>query len=93
MTDQQQLHAIVHGHVQGVSFRYSAAVKALELGLTGWVRNLPDRTVETTAEGPHEVLQLYLDWLRRGPQGAHVTQVDFDWLPATGTFRSFDITG
>jgi acylphosphatase len=91
MTENHQLHAIVHGHVQGVSFRYNTLVKANELKLTGWVRNLPDRTVETTAQGPRDVLEVFLKWLRQGPPGSRVIQVDAEWSLASGKFDGFDI--
>jgi acylphosphatase len=86
-----QLHAIVHGHVQGVSFRYNTLVKANELKLTGWVRNLPDRTVETTAQGPRDVLEVFLRWLQQGPPGSRVIRVDADWSLASSKFDRFDI--
>ncbi|MEP7289236.1 MAG: acylphosphatase [Chloroflexota bacterium] len=75
----QQLHAIVHGRVQGVSFRYNAQLKAQMLGLTGWVRNLADGTVETKAIGEHAVLEGFLAWLRIGPSGAKVSRVEATW--------------
>lgn len=99
MTDESQrttptherLHAIVHGRVQGVSFRYFTQLRAAELKVTGWVRNLPDRTVEVMAEGERPQLEQLLGFLRRGPTGATVTQVDVTWLPASATFAGFNI--
>src|SRR5436309_6824649 len=74
----QQVHAIVHGRVQGVSFRYYAKAEADRLGLTGWVRNMPDGTVETIAVGSREALEGFVRWLHEGPSGARVTRVDAD---------------
>jgi acylphosphatase len=93
MTEKQlhQLHAVVHGRVQGVGFRDATQRRAIELGLTGWVRNLPERAVETVAEGERAALEQFLAWLRRGPQAAHVEQVDHEWLSATGRFQDFHI--
>ncbi len=88
---QSQLHAIIHGRVQGVSFRYYTQVQAERLRLTGWVRNLPDGTVETTAVGPRAALDLFLKWLRQGPSGARVTGVDVDWIDIPQTFETFEI--
>lgn len=51
MTEIVRLHAVVYGHVQGVNYRASALRQAQALGLTGWVRNGPDGTVEVVAEG------------------------------------------
>jgi acylphosphatase len=88
----EQLHAIMHGRVQGVSFRYYTVRQATALGLTGWVGNLPDGTVETVAEGTRQQLESLLEWLHHGPSGAHVESVNAKWRPATGQFRDFSVT-
>lgn len=67
---------IVHGRVQGVFFRAGTRERARELGLTGWVKNLPDGRVEARAHGPANALDTFHDWLRQGPPAAHVTRVD-----------------
>ena len=87
----ERLHAIVHGHVQGVSFRYYAQGQAEALRLTGWVANCPDGTVEVIAEGPRDRLDRLLGWLRHGPSMAGVDDVDFEVLPATREFDRFRI--
>ncbi|MBN1285338.1 MAG: acylphosphatase [Anaerolineae bacterium] len=96
MSDQSQsnrrLHAVVHGRVQGVGFRYAAVHKAQALDLTGWVRNTWDGTVETVAEGPRPALEQFLGWLRRGPTGARVERVEHTWKSATGEYRGFHVT-
>jgi acylphosphatase len=89
--EQKRLHAIVHGEVQGVSFRAYTIDEARRLGLTGWVRNLPDDTVEVTAEGSQPQLDKLLTWLHRGSPAARVTQVDADWAAAQNTFIVFEI--
>ncbi len=94
MTDDphhQQLHAIVHGRVQGVSFRFYTVGNARQLDLTGWVRNLPDGTVEVTAEGTRANLDSLLAFLHEGPPGGHVERVDVEWRPATGTLNEFTV--
>ncbi len=63
---------IVRGLVQGVGFRHHTKVRARELGIAGWVRNLPDGTVEVWAEGEPPVLDELESWLRIGPPGARV---------------------
>ena len=73
--ERQRIHAVVHGRVQGVGFRYSARQQAATLGLSGWVRNTWDGAVEIEAEGPAEIVAQFLAWLRRGPVGAHVERV------------------
>lgn len=66
----------VHGRVQGVGFRYSAQRRALELGLSGTVRNLLDGTVEADVEGPAPAVEEMLSWLREGPRTARVDHLE-----------------
>ena len=87
----ERLHAVIEGHVQGVSFRYYTQAEAQRLGLNGWVRNRPDGSVEVTAEGPRSALDQFLAFLQRGPSAAHVAQVHSEWAPARGEFDRFDI--
>jgi len=84
-----RLHATVEGRVQGVSFRYFVQEQALELGINGWVRNRWNGSVEVTVEGPRDKLEGLLQVLRVGPPMARVTNVDFEWLPPSGEFKSF----
>lgn len=66
----------VQGRVQGVFYRASTQRVALELGLQGTVRNLPDGSVEVLAQGAPAALDALLAWARRGPPGARVDEVD-----------------
>ena len=68
-------HALVRGRVQGVGFRYSAVREAGRLRINGWVKNSGDGNVEVWAEGSPEKLDLFLDWLHRGPQFSRVDSV------------------
>jgi acylphosphatase len=68
---------LVTGRVQGVYFRQSTADQARQLGLNGWVRNLPDGRVEGVASGPSAALETLKTWLRRGPAAARVD--DLQW--------------
>lgn len=89
-----KLHAVVHGWVQGVSFRAYAVEQARQLRLTGWVRNRPDGTVETVAVGPRSALDSYANWLHRGPPSANVQRVDVtitDTLDPGDTYASFEV--
>ena len=90
-TAQARLHAIVHGRVQGVSFRYYTIQAASSLGLTGWVANRWDNTVETVAEGPRDKLNELLTFLHRGPPSAWVERVDTNWQAPTGEFKDFKV--
>jgi acylphosphatase len=91
MPVRARLHAVVHGRVQGVSFRYYTQRRAQELGLAGFVRNLWDRTVEVVAEGPRPVLEELLSFLKVGPRAAIVSHVDVQWLVPTNEFDRFEV--
>ena len=86
-----RVHLIIHGLVQGVFFRDSTRRKARSLGISGWVRNRPEGTVEVVAEGPEETIDQFVAWCNRGPSGAEVIQVDEDRGSWSGQFDSFDI--
>ncbi len=77
--EQNSLHAVVEGHVQGVGFRYFVKEKAESLYLNGWVRNRYDGSVELMAEGDSNRLQALLDAIRVGPSRSIVTNVKADW--------------
>ena len=66
----------IHGRVQGVFFRQSTREKACQLGLSGWVKNMPDGTVEALAAGPEPVVQELIAWCEQGPPYARVEKVD-----------------
>ena len=66
---------LVSGKVQGVGFRYNTREEAVRLGLSGWVRNLPDGQVEGVAQGGVEQIGRFLAWLEVGPRFASVTNV------------------
>ncbi|OGI66060.1 MAG: hypothetical protein A2W18_08035 [Candidatus Muproteobacteria bacterium RBG_16_60_9] len=68
-------HFRISGRVQGVGFRYAACAEAQRLGVTGWVRNLPNGDVEALACGAADRVQAFEEWLWRGPRAARVTAV------------------
>lgn len=82
---------VVHGLVQGVGFRYNTRVEASRLGLTGYVKNLPDGTVKIVAEGPASALNQLAEWARQGPPAADVRQMEVTRDIATGEFGNFSI--
>ncbi len=90
-TETARLHAIIHGHVQGVNFRYYTRREAQSLGLVGWVANRRDGTVEAVAEGEREALETFLDFLHRGPTAARVDRVQFDWSQNQNQFSRFQV--
>ena len=86
---EARLHAIIHGRVQGVNFRYYTVRTAQRLGLTGWVANCWDGTVETIAEGPRETLNEFRAFLHQGSPSALVQRVDDEWQSPSGEFKRF----
>ena len=71
----KRLHLIIHGRVQMVAFRYSTRRKANSLGITGWVRNNSDGTVEAIFEGEEDKLKEILEYCHKGPMLAKVTNL------------------
>jgi acylphosphatase len=74
-------HLTISGRVQGVGFRYSMAEAAERLGVTGWVRNRRDGTVEAVVDGTPDAVEAILAWARSGPRGARVTEVQVSEVP------------
>lgn len=87
----ERLEAIVSGKVQFVMYRDFATRKARSLGLVGEVQNLPNGTVRVVAEGARERLEQYVQKLWKGSLLSRVEDVQANYLPATGTFKYFDI--
>ena len=85
------LHATVEGRVQGVGFRAFVEQSAAALDLKGWVRNRWDGSVEVLAEGERDDLEKLLGALRSGPRASFVSDVLFEWLPATDKFTYFSV--
>jgi acylphosphatase len=84
-----RLTAWVHGHVQGVGFRWWTRSRALELGLTGFAANKPDGRVHVVAQGPREKCQQLLDFLQGGDTPGSVDNVVVDWSEANGPMQGF----
>ena len=84
-----RLHA--SGRVQGVFFRANTKSKALELGLNGWVRNLPDGRVQAHVEGDKEDVEGLLDYLGGSPGASVVEGLDVEELDAPTGVEGFSI--
>ena len=82
---------VVRGRVQGVAYRASTLHKARELGLTGWVRNLEDGSVELEAQGASEIVGQLEAWCRRGPAMAKVIGLDRTDLDDVRGEQGFEI--
>jgi acylphosphatase len=81
----------IQGRVQGVGFRYFSKGWADRLRLTGWVRNLPDGSVEVFACGPRPALEQFMQRLEEGPVGSRVETARLQWLEVTGKWDGFEI--
>ena len=88
---RRAIEATVSGHVQGVGFRWFVRREASGLGVSGWVANLPDGSVQVVAEGPAAAVEALVDALREGPAGAWVRDVAVADRPATGAVAGFEI--
>lgn len=81
----------VIGRVQGVWFRQSTKNVADRHNVTGWVRNNPDHSVAAIFEGERTAVQAVIDWCRRGPEMAHVEELQTEWQASSGEFDQFQI--
>ncbi|PKK85259.1 MAG: acylphosphatase [Thermoplasmata archaeon HGW-Thermoplasmata-1] len=86
-----RVRIIAAGGVQGVWYRASAQKRAVELGLAGWVKNLPDGSVEAVFEGEPQNVRAILEWCGRGPPAARVDSLKVFHERASGEFLAFEI--
>jgi acylphosphatase len=84
------LNIFVSGHVQRVGYRYHAQKIAAALGITGFVKNMPDGSVYIEAEGEQAILAQFIKWCREGPSMAKVDRVNTEQAPFKG-FSAFEI--
>lgn len=82
---------VAQGRVQGVAYRASARDRALQLGVGGWIRNLPNGDVEGTVEGEASDVDSFLAWAQRGPAGARVDDLAVEDETVEGAFDRFEI--
>ena len=85
----KRIHLIVHGDVQGVFYRDNTRKKASELGLRGYVKNLPDGTVEIVAEGSEDTINELIEFCRNNPGYSNVDKVEVKEEKVTDEFRDF----
>jgi len=78
MNSPEALHLYIEGRVQGVGYPYATQKKALALGLTGWVRNLPDVHLEVFIEGAEDLQDQLLPWCYEGPSFSYVFKIDIE---------------
>ncbi len=87
----KQVQIRVRGRVQGVFFRASTQREAKRLGLTGWVKNRPDKSIEMLAEGEEGGIKDLIAWAQTGPSAARVDNVDVRWRSFVGEYYDFRI--
>ncbi len=87
----KRAHLVIRGRVQGVFYRATTQEKARALGLTGWVRNREDGSVEAVIEGEDEAVERMIAWCHQGPPMASVSEVSVTWAPCSGAFSDFSI--
>ena len=73
-------HIIVRGKVQNVGFRHFAITRANQIGITGWVKNLPDRSVEAVIQGDTKNIELMQKFLSEGPNFSRVSDLTIDTI-------------
>ncbi len=86
-----EMYAIIAGKVQGVRYRTFVQESATELGLVGYVKNLPDGTVEVVAQGLPDTLKELVEYLNEGSLLAKVESVSIDWRTARITYDEFSL--
>ncbi|MBD2776968.1 acylphosphatase [Iningainema tapete] len=89
-SEQIRAHVFVSGKVQGVGYRYATVDTASQMGLSGWVRNLPDNRVEAVFEGSREVVEEMIRWCYQGPPAALVKDVVVEYEEPEG-LRGFQV--
>ena len=89
--ERSAVHLVIVGRVQGVAFRFRAVAEANKLGLSGWVRNRMDGTVEARAEGAPEAVDAFVAWCHHGPPAAKVEEVQVTRVSAHGLDRGFQV--
>ena len=87
----KRINLVVTGRVQGVFYRATAQREAKKSGLTGWVKNRHDGSVEIIAEGEEDAVKDFLAWAQEGPSTARVDRVETKWRGYTGEFSDFRI--
>jgi acylphosphatase len=84
-------HVFINGEVQGVFFRSRIRQEAETRNVKGWVRNLADGRVEAVFEGEEEAVKALMEFCKRGPPGATVTDAEIKWESCKGEFDNFRI--
>ena len=89
--EQQRIHLLVSGKVQGVFFRQALKVVAKKNNVLGWVRNLIDKRVEAVLEGDKKSVNLVIEWARIGPANSHVDNIEINNEEFKNEFSTFEV--
>ncbi len=92
MDNKVRAHVIISGRVQGVCYRMETQRAAKSIGVSGWIKNRFDGTVEAVFEGHKKQVDQIIEWCRKGPALARVSNIEIGWESVTGELRNFDIT-
>lgn len=87
--EKTRAHLKIRGRVQGVYYRASMVQEAQSLGVTGWVRNCDDGSVEAVAQGARADVEALIGWSYRGPAGARIDMIDVLWEAPDHSFFGF----
>ena len=90
-SEMTRVHIKVRGRVQGVGFRAYVHQAGVQMGVTGWVRNVGWNEVEAVAEGQKATVELFVEAVKRGPSVSRVDESEMEWESPTGEFRSFEV--
>jgi acylphosphatase len=88
----KRVHVFIEGRVQGVGFRHFTILNAEEIGVQGWVRNLPDGRVEAVFEGPDDHIREMIARCEEGPGASRVDSMDVEWEEPTGEYSTFEVS-
>lgn len=91
MSNISQIKIIVEGMVQGVFYRASTRDAAQKLGVKGWVKNMPDRTVHALFQGDPETLEKMINWCRQGPPASRVDNVHTETIEVKKEYNTFEV--
>lgn len=86
-----RVHVIVKGRVQGVAFRAHVEYYALQIGVTGWVRNVGKDSVETVAEGAREKIERFVQIVKQGSQLSRVDEATVEYEEPTEQMTGFSV--
>jgi len=89
--EKVRVHVLVHGVVQGIFFRTNTRSNAQILGVKGWVKNTKDGGIEAVFEGDKDRVEEMVEFCRKGPSGAVITDVKVEWQPYRAEFTDFEI--